>query len=1391
MSMYTRKLISRKLSFESLERRALLAATLDPLVPEMAGCDAPDLIAPMVEDGQMHQDSHSSQYVANHHDPYLPNFSQFPAIAGRNVWHSTAAGDWQTVFATAGPEDVVVIDHAVQFDGAADVHSVVIRAGGTLRFDGAGQQALRVVNLQVLCGGTLQIGTVAAPHQGTAEIVFKDVPFDLAVDPGQYGHGLVALGTVTMHGRTLEQTFATLDGEIFAGDESLAVNGDVTDWSPGDQLLIPDSRQLFYTANVNTGLNRYEQPVLAAIDSGRLRFQQAAQYAHLGARNAAGELVFSPHVANLSRNVVLRSENPAGVRGHTMLIGRAEIDIRYVEFRDLGRTTNDPLSNTLFHAGGHAYQIGTNQESRYPIHLHHLVGPREIPASGHQYMIQGNSVHSSISNLKWGITIHGSHFGLVDQNVVYNFAGAGIVTEDGSESYNTISNNFVSRIAGTRDRGKFTDGREGSGFWLRRPNNELYGNVVTGAVKSAYAIYGGDNTPGSPVRVPAYQGADPHHDAFNYVAPQSMHLLKFDRNVGYASHMGVELWYLGYATYYNPTKLAIADSEISDASLWHINHTGIFGVQANRLKVKSTVILGDRSLMSGDNYPTGFQVSVVEKNELSDVTIENYRIGIVAPIRTGPLGSRTPIQQVAPFLVDRAVLANRTNVLVQTPSEDAVASHPPRYVLLRNIEFGTNDSGLDVSTNVSMSYRDGRFTNVVVLDVVEIENYSGVPGADFRIFYNQQSPDFIVPETGVNSHLGANSPIGAPIGGLTNAEAWAQLGLAVAGAVAPGGADSDARVPVPGIHGLAFPLEDHLLPPLVSGADSGKRDGSEWVTPERRLQFSGLARSGAEVTVAIDGEALGIAVANTLGEWRFDYSHVELPRGSYVVTAQSQFGLATSAASEPLTVHVFDHRPVFAAVELAVVENAAVGTAVGRVGVSDPDIGDRVSLRIIGGDPNRRFAFDQASGTLMIAASLDGGSFRGEHRLRIVATDRVGLTTEHEVQVTVTRRAPGEWIKSLSFPAFASLSPEEIQYLTPQQIASIPSRSEFLKIPSASRAALMPEQIQALVVAPLGMLDGLTFEQRSALIDSQVGTLGGGANGYLDFGKLPADRIIALTQSQIAAIRNSEQFSVIPAAVRAALSSQQVRALNIAPLGMIRGLTAVQVLELTDEQLQSIGSGSHGFLDLARVPAARISAILPSQISALESTYAFMQMPAQARAALVPAQIRALNLAHHGMIRGLTGDQVFALSDEQLQSIDTARYGFMDLARVPASRMPAILRSQISALESTYAFLQLPTASRQALVMEQVTALNTSFAGILQGLTPRQVEMLLDTQITSLRFQDFRLLAPSQVLKLTETQLLSIPSRWEFDRLSLESRLALSAAGIVWVDGVGIQFGVF
>ena len=101
--------------------------------------------------------------------------------------------------------------------------------------------------------------------------------------------------------------------------------------------------------------------------------------------------------------------------------------------------------------------VGTNQIARYAMHTHHVIGPMSPQANSYQFTFVGNSVenldsgaHDGFDFPKWGITIHGSHFGLIQDNVIYNLAGAAVVTEEGSETGNVFDHNMVVRAKSTQ-----------------------------------------------------------------------------------------------------------------------------------------------------------------------------------------------------------------------------------------------------------------------------------------------------------------------------------------------------------------------------------------------------------------------------------------------------------------------------------------------------------------------------------------------------------------------------------------------------------------------------------------------------------------------------------------------------------------------------------------------------------------------------------------------------------------------------------------------------------------------------------------------------------------------------------------------------------------------------
>ena len=317
---------------------------------------------------------------------------------------------------------------------------LVIHSNGKLRFSPSVDTTLTLGTVRVLVGGVLEIGTPTnpIPADTTAELVFKDRAINLDLDPGQYGNGLQVFGELSLHGVAVSDTFVRLAQEPQAGDTTLFLEKPISGWQVGDRVVLPDTRQA--DPRPSRGyVSQTEYVVITSISApGDSLGVTPLQHDHLGARDGSGNVDLLPHVGNVDRNIILRSENPDGVRGHTQKFHTAEIDIRYVLFQDLGRTTAETLDSTVFNPDGTVQKIGSNQAARYAIHTHHLTGPATPQANGYQFSLVGNVVDGGTGShpFKWGLTIHGSHDGLIRDNIVLNYAGSGIVTEDGSESHN-------------------------------------------------------------------------------------------------------------------------------------------------------------------------------------------------------------------------------------------------------------------------------------------------------------------------------------------------------------------------------------------------------------------------------------------------------------------------------------------------------------------------------------------------------------------------------------------------------------------------------------------------------------------------------------------------------------------------------------------------------------------------------------------------------------------------------------------------------------------------------------------------------------------------------------------------------------------------------------------
>ena len=666
-----------------------------------------------------------------------------PRICADATVTSTGSGPWSnpSTWSTgqiprAGAAVRVATGTRVKYDVVSDVPIRCVDVEGELLFRSDADTRLQVGTLTVLESGRLEVGTVDTPivPSAMAEIVIADVPINTALDPDQFSGGIIGLGTIRMHGAVKSPTFVRLAVEPLARQITLELEEAASGWAPGDRLVLPDTRQLRQNEQGTSYVPQWEELAVAGINGRSVSVASALRFDHRGARGTNHHLDFLPHVGNLTRNVTVRSENPRGTRGHVLFVMHADVDIRYAAFQDLGRTRVGVLNNTEYGPDGALRRVGTNQIGRYSIHFHHAFGPRTSNASGYQFTLIGNAVDDAS---KWGITIHNSHFGLIRDNVVYNSRGAGIVTEDGTESFNVFEHNFSLRSEGSGEfaprsgyGGAAPDpGGEGAGFWLRGPNNTLRDNVAANVEVFGYGIAAGTL---EGVRVPKFRGADTSKAGeFGVIDAVDTPLLEFSNNEAYGAIQ------TGVAIGWNGT--------LKGLRAWHTSRNAVTAFPADRLDIDGAVIRGDTSILAGVfENPTGvwFSNYTAKTVTVRNSDIQGMRVGVSSPFISRVDGEPGRGNGVA--TVENSYLRNYVGVSIATayspgsPSPQA----PLKKGIVRNTRFEALEGvppalypSAAISMNYGMSSADPERRDPLV-----VYDFNGKKGDTFRVFYSYELP---------------------------------------------------------------------------------------------------------------------------------------------------------------------------------------------------------------------------------------------------------------------------------------------------------------------------------------------------------------------------------------------------------------------------------------------------------------------------------------------------------------------------------------------------------------------------------------------------------------------------------------------------------------------------
>jgi len=556
----------------------------------------------------------------------IPNFARNPSIeavqsgnwSDPSVWSENRVPQSDDVVQIAGSA-IVTIDTT-----NAQAHVIGVGDNGRLQFKPDINTRLAVGTLVVASEGELRIGTVGNPIASnvTAEIVITDTPINKATDPSEFGTGLIVLGKVRMHGAAIDPTFVRLAREPQAGDTTLEVVSSVSDWSVGDRIFIPSPNPVLQSPNCCES-SKAEEFTITAINGRTISLNTPLKEKKRGGLDAEGNIDFLAHVGNLSRNVVIRSENPSGTRGHTIYTHRADVDIRYAEFKDLGRTN----------------RLTTNQVGRYALHMHHVFGPVNPTNTGYQFKLIGNSLYNGT---KWGITIHNSSYGFIKDNVVYNIEHGGIVTEAGNEAYNVFDHNFSAHII------------QGDAFWINGIHNYFRNNVGANTFKLnfdeygggyAYGFYGRFSLPDSHILLfPKVRGADTSvlTSETESIPPKRLTHIEFYNNEGYGGFQGI--WYD-----HRHGGEEQGGHYVKNYKGWNWYDTAIVGYETDGIIIDGAIIRGVEE--GGCVHQPSTDGGVLIRN--SD--LQNCRYGLYYP------SSATKEMEV---VIEDSYLRNETNIFV-------------------------------------------------------------------------------------------------------------------------------------------------------------------------------------------------------------------------------------------------------------------------------------------------------------------------------------------------------------------------------------------------------------------------------------------------------------------------------------------------------------------------------------------------------------------------------------------------------------------------------------------------------------------------------------------------------------------------------------------------------
>src|SRR5262245_5970451 len=346
---------------------------------------------------------------------------------------------------------------------------------GKLSF--ANNRDLELTTEWVMVHGELEIGTEASPHTRKATITLTNTVPDEEPMKDMGDRGIMILGgTLNLHGdRT--HTWTKLAQTAAADSNSIQVL-DAAGWRAGDEIVL---------ASTDFDPRQAERRTISAIKGNTITLDRKLEYMHFV--KITFDVDERGEVGLLTRNIRIQAAAEAEQSfqgGLVMAMAESKMFVEGVEFKRMGQNL------TL---------------ARYPIHRH-LIGD----AQG-QYT-KNAAIHDTYNRC---VTVHGTNFLRVENNVTFNAVGHCFFLEDGIEHGNEFIKNLAiqtkchttlecvpTNLADNEERGHNYANRQAyreesfhgktllpsdntvAAFWITNPDNSFIGNVAAGSDENGF-----------------------------------------------------------------------------------------------------------------------------------------------------------------------------------------------------------------------------------------------------------------------------------------------------------------------------------------------------------------------------------------------------------------------------------------------------------------------------------------------------------------------------------------------------------------------------------------------------------------------------------------------------------------------------------------------------------------------------------------------------------------------------------------------------------------------------------------------------------------------------------------------------------------------------------------